>query len=312
MPKRIHCWPPRWPAFWNSAAQGARVVEAVFFRADGAVRRIAVETGAPVRDARDHCAAVSRAAGCAGRSARSRFRVRSHPLEARCAERADAEAIGFDADANAEKEIAVLIDRLAARFGTQRIVRFHPQDTHIPEAAASPFRRSSTSHRKSQWRAARCAGERRAGLCVFSRAPEAIEAIAEVPDGPPLRFRWRRVLHAVARAEGPERIAMEWWRHQEPQPTRDYFRVEDERGPPLLALPRWACIERETEAPALVHAWAVRMTAQLYAELARHHEFFVPARRLASAAKWWSGRSLGYARNRHRRPQHARGRRARL
>jgi protein ImuB len=33
-----------------------------------------------------------------------------------------------------------------------------------------------------------------------------------VPDGPPARFRWRRVLHEVAAAEGPERIALEWWR----------------------------------------------------------------------------------------------------
>jgi len=45
-----------------------------------------------------------------------------------------------------------------------------------------------------------------------------------------LRFRWRRALHAVARAEGPERIAMEWWKNQKPQPTRDYFRIEDEVG----------------------------------------------------------------------------------
>jgi protein ImuB len=37
-------------------------------------------------------------------------------------------------------------------------------------------------------------------------------------------------LHTVAFAEGPERIAAEWWRLQEPQPTRDYFRVEDREG----------------------------------------------------------------------------------
>ena len=39
--------------------------------------------------------------------------------------------------------------------------------------------------------------------------PEPIEALAEVPDGPPLRFRWRRVLHDVAAIEGPERIAQQ-------------------------------------------------------------------------------------------------------
>jgi protein ImuB len=65
---------------------------------------------------------------------------------------------------------------------------------------------------------------------LFGR-PEPIEAIAEVPDGPPVRFRWRRVLHQVAHAEGPERIAMQWWRdHKGRALTRDYFRVESHEG----------------------------------------------------------------------------------
>jgi protein ImuB len=34
----------------------------------------------------------------------------------------------------------------------------------------------------------------------------------------------------VVRAEGPERIAMEWWRSIEPGLTRDYYRVEDGQG----------------------------------------------------------------------------------
>jgi protein ImuB len=62
--------------------------------------------------------------------------------------------------------------------------------------------------------------------------------VAEVPEGPPLRFRWRRVMHEVAAVEGPERIAPEWWRapmqgtaQEAAQPlTRDYFRVEDVNG----------------------------------------------------------------------------------
>jgi protein ImuB len=65
-------------------------------------------------------------------------------------------------------------------------------------------------------------------LRLFAR-PEPIEALAEVPDGPPLRFRWRRVLHNVAAIEGPERIAAPWWRGAH-APTRDYFRAEDTEG----------------------------------------------------------------------------------
>jgi protein ImuB len=65
-------------------------------------------------------------------------------------------------------------------------------------------------------------------LRLFVR-PEPIEALAEVPDGPPLRFRWRRVLHDIAAIEGPERIAAPWWRRVG-APTRDYFRAEDSEG----------------------------------------------------------------------------------
>jgi protein ImuB len=65
---------------------------------------------------------------------------------------------------------------------------------------------------------------------LFGR-PEPVEVVAEVPDGPPARFRWRRVLHEVATVEGPERIAMEWWRDANGQAlTRDYFRVESREG----------------------------------------------------------------------------------
>jgi protein ImuB len=50
-----------------------------------------------------------------------------------------------------------------------------------------------------------------------------------VPDGPPLRFRWRRALHEVIAAEGPERIEGTWW-SEHGGPARDYFRVEDKSG----------------------------------------------------------------------------------
>ena len=85
-------------------------------------------------------------------------------------------------------------------------------------------------------------------LRLFGR-PEPIEAIAEVPDGPPVRFRWRRVLHQVAHAEGPERIAMEWWRDQKGRAlTRDYFRVESREGVRVW-LYREGLYGRETAAP---------------------------------------------------------------
>jgi protein ImuB len=59
--------------------------------------------------------------------------------------------------------------------------------------------------------------------------PEPVEAIAELPDGAPARFTWRRVPRRVVKSAGPERLAPEWWRG-EGERTRDYYRVEDETG----------------------------------------------------------------------------------
>ena len=64
--------------------------------------------------------------------------------------------------------------------------------------------------------------------------PEPVDAsLAELPDGPPLRFTWRRVSHRIAKAQGPERLSPEWWRPaaaRGPDRTRDYYVVEDQDG----------------------------------------------------------------------------------
>jgi len=51
-------------------------------------------------------------------------------------------------------------------------------------------------------------------LRLLARPEPIDEVLALVPDGPPLRFRWRRALHEVVAAEGPERIAGAWWSEQ--------------------------------------------------------------------------------------------------
>ena len=83
--------------------------------------------------------------------------------------------------------------------------------------------------------------------------PQPIETLAEVPDGPPTSFRWRRALHAITRAEGPERIAVEWWHPSadgsEQLPlTRDYYRIEDEEGRRFWVF-RAGLYGRETKTP---------------------------------------------------------------
>jgi protein ImuB len=59
--------------------------------------------------------------------------------------------------------------------------------------------------------------------------PEPAEVVALIPEGPPRQFRWRGVLHQVAEAQGPERIAPEWWRRTG-EDERDYYMVEDTTG----------------------------------------------------------------------------------
>ena len=60
--------------------------------------------------------------------------------------------------------------------------------------------------------------------------PEAIGVIYATPEGLPRRFTWRRGVHDLARVEGPERIAPEWWRERASARLRDYYRVEDVSG----------------------------------------------------------------------------------
>jgi len=66
---------------------------------------------------------------------------------------------------------------------------------------------------------------------LFAR-PQLIEVTAALPDAPPLLFRWRKVVHRIVRADGPERIASEWWRalRDEDGEVRDYYRVESAHG----------------------------------------------------------------------------------
>ncbi|MGB3490562.1 MAG: DNA polymerase Y family protein, partial [Xanthobacteraceae bacterium] len=67
-------------------------------------------------------------------------------------------------------------------------------------------------------------------LRLFAQ-PEPVEVLADFPHGPPAAFRWRRAFHRLALIEGPERIAMEWWRLGDRDDlTRDYFRAEDFDG----------------------------------------------------------------------------------
>ncbi len=131
-----------------------------------------------------------------------------------------APAPGRDAEAEAR-----LVDRLTARLGATRIGRPKFNPVHAPERANGWAASGTVAVRISNLPED---GVMRRPLRLFPR-PQPVEAIAAMPDGPPMRFRWRRVLHEVVRAEGPERITPDWLRAPNASP-RDYYRVEDKDG----------------------------------------------------------------------------------
>ncbi|MGE5501762.1 MAG: DUF6504 family protein, partial [Ignavibacteriales bacterium] len=126
------------------------------------------------------------------------------------------------------EDLAPLIDRLANRLGEDRVWRAEPFESHVPER--SVVRRPPLAPKGT----ARPWDPDRPRPVRLFRRPEPIEAMAPVPDDPPVQFRWRGRLHRVRRAEGPERIGEEWWRKPiddvSPDHVRDYYRVEDEAG----------------------------------------------------------------------------------
>ena len=215
----------------SQQGRGARRLEARFFRTDGVVRTISVDTGQ----------AVTRGE-MVDRLFRERLEALSDPLDPGfgfdlirlCASRTEIvvqQQRDLDANVHDNDELTALIDRIAARIGGKRVVVHLPQDTHIPERAvwAAPAQYHLAAAACAVWPARAVDEPPSRPLRLFER-PEQIKVIAQVPDGPPARFVWRRATHAVIHAEGPERIAMEWWRAKGTMLTRDYFRVEDETG----------------------------------------------------------------------------------
>jgi len=209
---------------------GARRIELTLFRTDGAVRRIAAGTSRPVRDAAEIRALFTERLAALADALDPGFGFDMARLSVLVAEASAPEQIGIGGG-DETKEMNRLVDRLSARLGHQRVRRLIAQDSHLPEIAAAslPAQATGTDDGWASFRAYRDSVELAPRpLRLFAR-PEPIETVAAVPDGPPLRFRWRRALHEVAFADGPERIEGAWW-SEHGGAARDYFRVEDKTG----------------------------------------------------------------------------------
>ena len=120
-------------------------------------------------------------------------------------------------------ELDDLIGKLGARIGLEAITRLHPGDSHIPEKAAQVLA-AAWSMPQLDWPIVL-----RARPLIYFH-PEPVVA-AEVPKVP-LHFKWRGQSHELQSAQGPERIAPEWWLEERAwrSGTRDYWQVVTKSG----------------------------------------------------------------------------------
>lgn len=136
-------------------------------------------------------------------------------------------ALGPRLQGGARTDMAQLVDRLANRLGPARVSRLEPRSSHIPERGEARVAALDRA-RELAWPLPK--GSARPPLLL--ERPEPIRVVAEVPEGPPARFVWRRVERRVVKAQGPQRVAPEWWDEiaAKKSGTRDYYRIEDEGG----------------------------------------------------------------------------------
>ncbi len=222
------------------AGRGARLVELVAARVDGVPQVIRIGLARPARDPvrllRLLVRRVEEIAPGFGLDALALRILRSDPLGPEALVPALAE--------EAAPDLAPLVDALANRLGGRLPWRVRPVESDVPERSAAPcppldppgrpppplgrddVRRLDDRGADHSWH------PRWPRPVHLLRHPERVEhVLAELPDQPPRRFTWRGVSHQVVRADGPERIAGEWWRRvAEAQAVRDYFSVEDEEG----------------------------------------------------------------------------------
>ena len=219
--------------------RGARMIRMMLFRCDGAQSILHIETGAPTRDTALFKRLLHERIGALDDPLNPGFGydlirltiIADEPLKAEQYRLEGNE--GRNRNDQADDEQA-LVSQLSARLGRDAIKHFIAADSHIPEQGllALPALDIRAPH---VWDVPHHGEPPLRPLHLFD-PPQRIQVVAEVPDGPPHRFTWRRKIHQICLYEGPERIASQWWRKKDGQQagkgglTRDYYRIEDVRG----------------------------------------------------------------------------------
>ena len=222
----------------EASGQGARRLDLIFERIDGSVQAVRIGTAAP-----------SLHAGHLGRLLKERLEEVDPGLGVEamqlCVSLAEPIAhrqgvADLDGAAASGADIAALVDRIENRLGAGSVWRAVAVESEVPEravATVAPIVRTPVA----SWPL---------GLPRPVRLldpPQPVEAMALLPDNPPVAFTWRRRRHRVCRADGPERIHGEWWRRSaEEEAVRDYFAVEDEDGARFWLFRRGDGVDRAT------------------------------------------------------------------
>ncbi|MCP5396925.1 MAG: DNA polymerase Y family protein [Sphingomonadaceae bacterium] len=201
--------------------EGARRLELGLWRVDGEVIQRHLEMAAATRDAAHICRLfAARLDDVDAGFGIELLRLRASWSEPLALTQRDME----EAAERHGTSLAACIDRLSVRLGPDAVRRPVLKSGHIPERVQS-WRHPSEPDPASQ------------GELAFHDRPlklldkaEKIAVLYASPDGYPQRFRWRGQVHEVARVEGPERIAPEWWRERSTIRLRDYYRIEDGEG----------------------------------------------------------------------------------
>ncbi len=205
-------------------AQGACRLDLVFTRVDGVPQIIRIGTAAPTRDA----AHLTRLLVAQLENVDPGFGVENVMLAAPLTDTLGARQTLSALTAPPRADLAALIDTLLNRLGQQAVFRAAPRESDLPERAvhrAPPSVVEGRDAAPATWPAHLPRPPR-----LFS-PPRPVQAVALLPDHPPVQFTWRARPHRVRRADGPERVYGEWWLDAaETFAVRDYFQVEDEAG----------------------------------------------------------------------------------
>ena len=206
---------------------GARRLQLGWQRVDGVVRGHDVHLSRPNRDA----AGFRRLLADAGEAINPEFGLERIWMEAHgCSPQAPVSA-AFGEGMSVAESRASLIDRLVARLGHGAVLRIKPRDCWQPEAAqymAYPdMEQAGFDDRMNASAHCLTAAPRPIRLLAH---PHRLAVVALLPDHPPAQFVWQKRTHRIVRASGPERIAPQWWHAAAGTRTRDYFRLQDDRG----------------------------------------------------------------------------------